>query len=152
MSTSKGGSSSKAKPKLFTSKDILTKEQQEERRIGGASILEESLRGGFSPEERAGEFARRADPINRAFKTSLEDLSGITARSGLKGGAAVTDIKSLLGERIRGLGAAAGETETASRDIEKERKDRLLQLLGITPPALLGQESTGKSREVSFGL
>ena len=156
MSIGGGGSRSTSgtRPVLFTQKDILTKEQQEERRVGGASILEDALKGGFSPEERAGEFARRADPVNRAFKTSTGDLSRLLGRSGLSGGAAVTDISALLGERIQGLGAAAGATETASRDIESERKKRLIDLLGITPPALLGQQSQSKatSAEFTFGL
>ena len=160
MSFSSGGGSSQSfsasKPVLFGPDKLLTEQERRSRDVGGASILEDALKGGFSPQERSKQFARRADVVNRSFKTGLGDLSGITARSGLKGGAAVTDIRNLIGERIQGLGGAAGEVEQASLEQENLRKQRLLELLGIAPAALLGQASVsidrGTDKSIDVGL
>ena len=145
------GSSKSGKAKLFTQKRTQTPFQQEAQLKGGRSILEESLAGGFTPEEASSDFARRADPINRAFKTSTGDLSRLLGRSGLSGGTATTDFSTLLSERIRGIGAAAGATAEASTSAAEKRKERLLQFLSLAPQALVGGGG-GSGKEFSVGI
>lgn len=142
------GSKSSSKSKLYDAQRLMLEEQKKMWDMAAPSILEKAMSGGYNPQEKSKLYSRLADPVNRSYKTSLEDLRGEFARTGLKGGVAAGDIKGLLGSKIGALGAVGGTVEGMSRDEDARRQARLLQLMQWKPPAMLGQESKSVSASV----
>lgn len=153
-----GRSTSRTKADIIGPEQQMTKQQRELLGIAGPTLLDQALRGGFSPSERSSLYRRSVENINRATRSSQESLRDISARTGITGGKFAGDFSDILEAGIQAKGQASTDIEAQSRDESARRWQRLLSLATYTPGAFAaGGKKTGQQfgiggRDVAAGV